>query len=248
MSAPGGSIFLAGASGAIGQRLCRLLVQHGWRVFGTTRSTEKLGVLQGLGVEPVLVDVFDAGKLREAMLQSQPTVVIHQLTDLPDGLHASSMAAALPRNARLRDIGTRNLVSAARACQVQRVVAQSIAFAYAPGPMPYREDYPLAVTAPDEAGGLTARGVAALERQVLEGPFVGVVLRYGRVYGPRTGFDSPSPEGAAVHVDAAAEAARLSIARGHGIYNITEQDGQVSSDKAINELGWDPGFRIQPAI
>ena len=30
--------FLAGASGAIGRRLCRLLVADGWQVTGTTRS------------------------------------------------------------------------------------------------------------------------------------------------------------------------------------------------------------------
>jgi hypothetical protein len=48
-----------------------------------------------------------------------------------------------------------------------------------------------------------------------------------------------------VHVEAAADAARRALTRGApGIYNIAEDDGTVSSDKAISELGWVPAFRI----
>ena len=53
-------IFLAGASGAIGRRLAPLLVANGWLVFGSTRSKDKALGLREMGVEPVVVDVFDA--------------------------------------------------------------------------------------------------------------------------------------------------------------------------------------------
>ena len=53
------TIFVAGASGAIGKRLCRMLVKDGWSVVGTTRYAEKTSMLAELGVEPVIVDVFD---------------------------------------------------------------------------------------------------------------------------------------------------------------------------------------------
>ncbi|HEY1900310.1 MAG TPA: NAD-dependent epimerase/dehydratase family protein [Steroidobacteraceae bacterium] len=236
-------IFVAGASGAIGRRLCRLLVADGWRVIGTTRSGQKTALLLALGVEPAVVDVFDEPLLRELVIAAQPEVVIHQLTDLPAGLDPAKMAAARERNARLREIGTRNLVAAAVASGVKRMIAQSVAFAYAPGPMPYREEAPLNVAAADEAGGLSARAVAGLERQVLTGPFAGVVLRYGQLYGPGTGFQA-APNAGPVHVDAAADGARRAIARGAGIYNLAEEDGTVSSRKAIEELGWDPDFRF----
>ena len=98
--------------------------------------------------------------------------------------------ATRPSNARLRDEGTRNLVSAAVHAGARRLIAQSIAFVYAPGPMPHGEDDPLDVDA-DDANGVTARGVASLERQVLEAPVAGIVLRYGALYGPGTGFDAP---------------------------------------------------------
>lgn len=108
-----------------------------------------------------------------------------------------------------------------------------------------REEAPLNVGAPDEAGGLSARGVASLESQTLAGPFAGVVLRYGKRYGPGTGFDAP-PAGGPVHVDAAADAARRAVTRGSpGIYNVAEEDGTVSSAKAARELGWLPDFRIR---
>ncbi len=235
-------VFVAGASGAIGRRLCRLLVEDGWLVIGTTRSAAKAQSLRDLGVEPAVVDVFDAQTLRAVVGQVRPRIVVHQLTDLPPGLDPAQMAAALPRNARLREEGTRNLVSAALAAGADRMVAQSLAFVYAPGPRPHAEDAPLLLDDPDY--GPTARAVASLEQQVLEAPLVGIVLRYGKLYGPGTGFDQP-PSGTPLHVDDAADAARRALTRGSaGIYNIAEDDGTVAIERAREALGWTPGFRI----
>jgi hypothetical protein len=40
-------------------------------------------------------------------------------------------------------------------------------------------------------------------------------------------------------------AAQLAVERGiTGIFNIAEDNGFVSIEKARRELGWDPGFRI----
>ena len=227
---PAESIFLAGASGAIGRRLCALLIADGWRVFGTTRAPDKAAMLRSLGVEPLVVDVFDAAALRQAAVAADARILIHQLTDLPPGLDPARMAAARERNARIRDLGTRNLIAAGWACGMRRFIAQSISFAYAPGPRPLHEEAPLNVGASDEAGGLSARGVASLERQTLAGPFEGLVLRYGKLYGPGTGFDT-APAGGPVHVDAAADAARRAVTRGApGIFNVAEDDGTVSSE------------------
>ena len=240
-------IFLAGASGAIGRRLCRLLVEEGFLVVGTTRKPERAGMLEALGVTPVVVDVFDLDAFHSAVLSARPDIVIHQLTDLPLGLDPRLMPEARIRNARLRENGTRILVSAAIAARAKQFIAQSISFAYAPGVMPYVEDAPLNVASAEEAASLSARAVASLEQQVLGGPFIGTVLRYGKLYGPGTGFDTPPP-GGAVHVDAAAEAARLSVLSGQpGIFNIAEEDGTISSARARTVLGWDPAFRIADA-
>ena len=235
-------IFVAGASGAIGRRLCRLLVNEGWSVIGTTRSLEKVPMLRDRGVEPEIVDVFNEALLLEIVRKAEPEVVVHQLTDLPPALDPAKMAEALVRTDRLREIGTRNLVGAAVAAGVQRMVAQSLAFVYAPGPMPYREDAPLNLD--DPVFGATARAVASLEQQVLAAPLTGIVLRYGKLYGPGTGFDLPASDGP-LHVDDAADAARRALTRGEtGVYNIAEDDGAVSINKAADALGWVPGFRL----
>jgi nucleoside-diphosphate-sugar epimerase len=236
-------IFLAGASGAIGRRLAPLLVADGWRVVGSTRSANRAGMLREMGVEPAVVDVFDAGALRKVVADVQPEVVIHQLTDLPHALEASKMADALVRNARLREEGTRNLVSAAVAAGAKRLIAQSISFIYAEGPLPHREEDPL-LPVSHPVYGETSRAVMSLERQVVDASLDGVVLRYGLLYGPGTGFDSPIAPGS-VHVDAAARAAVLAITRAdRGIYNVAEADVSVSSDKATRVLGWDSSWRV----
>lgn len=236
------TVFVAGASGVIGRRLCPMLVTDGWPVVGTTRSTDKVEVLRSMGVEPVIVDVFDEASLVDIIHTAQPQIVIHQLTDLPPALDPTKMAEARVRNARIREIGTRNLVAAATAAGVKRMVAQSIAFAYAPGPTPYREDAPLNLDHPDFGG--TVRAVANLEHQVLTAPFEGVVLRYGKLYGSGTDFDRP-PSGGPLYVDAAADAARRAVTQGEpGIYNIAEEDGTVSSAKAAALLGWNPEVHI----
>jgi nucleoside-diphosphate-sugar epimerase len=199
-------------------------------------------MLRELGVEPVVVDVFDAALLLDVVRNAKPEIVVHQLTDLPPGLDPAKMAEALVRNARLRETGTRNLVAAAVAAGVKRMVAQSLAFVYAPGPTPHREEAPLMLD--DPSFGATARAVASLEQQVADAPLTGIVLRYGKLYGPGTGFDLP-PSGTPLHVDDAADAARRALTRGEaGVYNIAEDDGTVSIKKAADALGWAPGFRL----
>ena len=239
------TIFVAGAGGAIGKRLCQILVKDGWSVVGTTRRAEKTSILEKMGVEPVVVDVFDEKNLTDAIRKAQPKIVIHQLTDLPFGLDPEKMEEALIRNARLREIGTRNLVTAAIQAGVTRMIAQSIAFVYEPGPTPYMEESPL-LNFEDPAYGMTSKAVASLEQQVLESSLEGIVLRYGLLYGPGTGFDQAIPGFPPVHVDAAAMAAALAVDHGtSGIYNIAEDTGIVNSKKAADLLKWNAGFRLE---
>ncbi len=183
-------IFLAGAAGAIGSRLVPLLLSAGHDVTGTTRSAAKVAQLRELGARPVVVDVFDYAALREAIGAAHPEIVIHQLTDLPKDLDPAHMGAAIARNARIRTEGTRNLVAAAVAAGARRLIAQSIAWAYAPGNEPHSESDPLDVAAQGDRG-VTVRGVVDLEERALQSPpLAGVVLRYGQLYGPGTHADA----------------------------------------------------------
>jgi nucleoside-diphosphate-sugar epimerase len=166
-------IFVAGATGVIGRRLLPLLVHAGHDVWGTTRRPERAAQVAATGARPVVADAYDAPALAEAVAAAAPDVVVQQLTDL-----ASEDRAA---NARLRIEGTRNLVDAAMAAGVDTMLAQSIAWIYAPGAAPAVEQDPLDPDAPPFPG------VSALETAVAAMPR-GVVLRYGMLYGAGTWY------------------------------------------------------------
>src|ERR1700741_2065636 len=93
-------IFLAGASGVIGQRLIPRLVQAGHVVGGMTRSPKKTQLLSHLGAEPIVCDVFNREALIQAVRDFKPDVVLNELTDLPDDAGQISELADL--NAGIR--------------------------------------------------------------------------------------------------------------------------------------------------
>src|SRR5215467_3205430 len=238
-------VFLAGAAGAIGRRLVPLLIEAGHSVTGTTRSGESASELRARGVTAVVVDALDAAALRDAVVRARPDVVMHQLTDLPKVLDKARPPGGFSGNTRLRIEGTANLVAAAQAAGARRLIAQSIAFAYAPGPEPHAETDPLASPEGDSSHAVTAQGVRALEGAVLGAAgLTGIVLRYGRLWGPGTWNAAPTGRGV-LHVDAAAHAALLAMTRGQaGAYNIAEPDGALATEKAQRELGFNPAFRL----
>ncbi|WP_042378700.1 NAD-dependent epimerase/dehydratase family protein [Streptacidiphilus melanogenes] len=181
-------IFLAGAGGAIGRRLVPMLVDAGHEVVGTSRSEAGAQRVRALGAEGVLVDALDADRLRGAVAAAAPEAVLHQLTDLS--------AADGAANSLLRRAGTRNLVDAARAAGVRRIVAQSISWVYVGGDAPADEGEPLDLHSPQPRGGMVG-AVAELERISAELPHA-VVLRNGLLYGPGTWYAPGGPVAAAL--------------------------------------------------
>ncbi|KQX50989.1 MULTISPECIES: NAD(P)-dependent oxidoreductase [unclassified Streptomyces] len=209
-------VLVAGATGAVGRRLVPLLEAAGHEVVGLSRR----------GPRPV--DVLDAGAVRRAVAEASPDAVVHQLTDLG--------AADGAANNRVRVEGTRNLVDAALAAGVGRIVAQSISWAYAPGDGPADESVPLDPTEEVPRSRIVA-GVRALESAVARLPEA-VVLRYGILYGPGTWY---APGGAVAGALAGDPEARF--------LGSTAADDSVSSfvhvadaaDAAVRALVWPSG-------
>src|SRR6516165_12136646 len=233
-------VFVAGASGAIGQPLIVSLVRQGHVVTGMTRSEAGARRLRDLGASVAQISAFDRPAVDQAIRRSQAEVVIDQLTALPQ--HPSEMAAAAAADRKLRLEGGGNLHSAAQANGVRRYIQQASGFFLRPGSGLADESEGLALDAsPRVAAG--ARTYAELEARVLNaGDMEGVALRYGFFYGPGTWYH---PEGAAadlvrrqevpiigqgaavwswVHIDDAARATAEALTAPPGVYHIVDDN------------------------
>ncbi len=190
-------VFVAGATGAIGRLLVPMLAEAGHDVAGMTRDTAKTAQLTEAGARAYVANAYDADAVAAAVADFGPDVVVHQLTDLPRS------AAALPLkvggNNKIRKLGTDNLLAAAKSAGVRRVIAQSVGF-----PLP----------------AIARSGPEHLEKAVLAAG--GVVLRYGRFYGPGTWSDEPAKKGPVVHVETAARRTVDHLDAAPGVYPITD--------------------------
>src|SRR5262245_25924374 len=119
-------IFVAGATGAIGQRLVPLLASTGRHtVFGLTRTPAKAAFIRTLGAEPAIADGLDADAIHAAITTARPDVIVHEMTDLSGAADLRNFDRAFATSNRLRTEGTDHLLAAARAKGVRRFVAQS---------------------------------------------------------------------------------------------------------------------------
>ena len=180
-------VLVAGATGVLGRPLLERLRSRGHHLTAMVRTASAAP-----GVDTVVADGLDPAAVTAAVVAARPDAVVHQMTALR-GLTADAMQAT----ARLRTEGTANLIVAARAAGVRRLVAHSIAFAAEPrgGPV-VDEDAPLYRAAPDPAWAHTVNAVAELERLVLAAN--GAVLRNGVLYGPGTAYARDGQTGQAV--------------------------------------------------
>jgi 2-alkyl-3-oxoalkanoate reductase len=236
-------VFVAGATGVIGSVLVPQLLKAGHEVTAMTRSVLRAAQLEAAGADPVVCDLFDADVVRAVMADASPDAVIHQVTALPARLDWGK-PNLFDENNRVRTEGTRVLVEAALAAGARRVVAQSIAFVYAPtGDRVKDEDAPLFLDAPPPVGGLVAAIVEHEQRVTGTAGIEGLVLRYGMLYGPGTYHDRrgsiaadiiagrvPLVDGATgmyswLHVEDAASAAVAALERGApGTYNVVDDE------------------------
>jgi nucleoside-diphosphate-sugar epimerase len=226
-------VFVAGATGAIGRSLVPQLLAAGHEVTAISRSEERAAAIRKIGVEAVVCDVFDVDRLEATVAAAEPDAIVHQLTSLPEAVDLRDLNIFDATN-RLRDEGSRILVDAARAAGVRRILAQSIAFAYAPtGEAVKEEDAPLYETAAQPLGE-AVQAVQALERNVTDTVGIeGTVLRYGWLYGPGTFY------GAAGSTNVAVRDGRYPIiGEGGGLYSFVQVDDAAAA--AVAALGGAP--------
>jgi nucleoside-diphosphate-sugar epimerase len=238
-------IFVAGATGALGQRLVPLLVGGGHQVTAMTRSAGKAAGLRAAGAEPVVADALDRDAVLAAVCAARPEVVVHQATALAGMRDFRRSDKGFAGTNRLRTEGTDHLLEAARAAGARRMVAQSFTgwpFARVGGPVKTEED-PLD---PDPPAQLrrTLDAIRHLEAAMLGAEGIdGVVLRYGGFYGPGTSageggyvldelrrrrfpiVGAGTGVWSFIHIDDAAAATAAAVERGDpGIYQVVDDD------------------------
>jgi len=235
-------VFVAGGTGVLGRRLVPQLVARGHQVTATTTSAAKLGLLNQLGADGVVMDGLDAVSVGRVVAAARPDVIVHQMTAIsmahagkPDMKHMDRWFATTNR---LRTEGTDYLLAAAEATGVSRFVAQSYAGwnGVREGGWVKTEEDPL-----DLLTGTAARPVMEAIRHVEEVVVKagGAALRYGGLYGPGaidgmvelvrkrqfpligggTGYSSW------VHLDDAASATVLAVEQqARGVFNIVDDE------------------------
>ena len=230
-------VFVAGASGVIGTRLVPRLIERGHDVIGSSRSPEGAARVRALGAAPVVLDLLEAGRVREAILAACPDAIVHEATALAGLTDFRHFDRSFAETNRLRTEGTDALLVAAQEAGVRRFVAQSFAgWPYGrEGGAVKTEDDPLD-PAPVPAMSETLTAIRHLEDTVTAAG--GIVLRYGGLYGSR---DDPMLQlvrrrrfpvvgdgggiWSFVHLDDAALATALALERGRaGIYNVVDDE------------------------
>lgn len=228
-------VFVAGGTGVIGRRLVPQLVARGHQVTATTTSGGKLGLLEQLGAEGVVMDGLDAVSVGEAVAAARPEAIVNQMTALSVA-HAGKVNLRkadrfFATTNRLRSEGNDHLLAAAEATGMTNFVAQGFGSfnGIREGGWVKTEEDPLEVVEGTKA-------INHLEDVVVRAG--GAVLRYGGFYGPGandqvelvrkrqfplvgggTGYFSW------VHVDDAASATVLAVEqKAKGVFNIVDDE------------------------
>jgi nucleoside-diphosphate-sugar epimerase len=238
-------VFVAGGTGVIGRRLVPQLVARGHQVTATTTGPAKLGSLEQLGADAVVMDGLDAVSVGMAVAEARPDAIVHQMTAIaggkPDMKHMDRWFATTNL---LRTEGTDHLLAAADATGVSHFVVQSYANwnGIRKGGWVKTEEDPL-----DSHAGTAAHAVMEAIRH-LEDVVVkagGAVQRYGGFYGPSATDDYvelvrkrqfPLVRGGTgysswVHVDDAASATVLAVEqKARGVFNIVDDEPAPASE------------------
>jgi nucleoside-diphosphate-sugar epimerase len=231
-------VLVAGGTGVVGRRLVPQFVARGHQVTATTTSPAKLGRLEQLGADAVVMNGLDALSVGAAVARARPDAIVHEMTAIggrPDMRHMDRWFAV---TSRLRTEGTDHLLAAAQATGVARFAAQSYASwnGIRTGGWVKTEEDPLDLET-GTAAQPVMEAIRHLEDAVLQAG--GTVLRYGGLYGPGATDDQvelirkrqfPVVGGGAgysswVHLDDAASATVLAVEQqATGVFNIVDDE------------------------
>ena len=248
-------IFVTGATGLIGTKLTKRLIEEGYEVAGLTTSEKGKEKLDNAGVKAYIGNILEYDTIEKSIGDFKPDIIMNEITDLKQ--------VDMSANTKVRIEGTRNLVEAAIKHDVPHIQSQSIAFVYEAGDTLAPEETSLDYDASGDRK-ITVDGVEGLEKESAR-LNKHVILRYGLLYGPGTWYGKDGmiynqfingevtmTDGVQsfIHIDDAVETAIQALNFESGIYNVADDEPVKGDDWAkwyANELNVTPTLNIEPA-
>lgn len=260
---------LTGGTGVIGRAAVASLRRAGHDVAVVTRSPRAEQVAAAMDVVSLRGDVLDRASLRSAFQGAD--VVVNLAGRTPVG-HSALTPGPWRRHDLLRTQGVANVVHAARAAGVRRLVQEGVSYLYADqGDDWIDERSPLEITATTEPAAVGESHV----QEFTGCSRTGVVLRFGRIVGDdqetrywlravqsgrRIGLGHPADWAHVVHTDDLGDAVLAALHAPGGVYNVGAEPVQrhdlvqgyadavhVESTSFMGPVGrWWVGPRYQP--
>ena len=248
-------IFVTGATGLIGTKLTKRLIEEGYEVAGLTTSEKGKEKLDNAGVKAYIGNILEYDTIEKSIGDFKPDIIMNEITDLKQ--------VDMSANTKVRIEGTRNLVEAAIKHDVPHIQSQSIAFVYEAGDTLATEETSLDYDASGDRK-ITVDGVEGLEKESAR-LNKHVILRYGLLYGPGTWYGKDGmiynqfingevtmTDGVQsfIHIDDAVETAIQALNFESGIYNVADDEPVKGDNWAkwyANELNVTPTLNIEPA-
>ncbi len=239
-------VMVAGATGAVGLRLVRQLLERGHQVTGTSHRPERLPAVKELGAEALLIDGLERRTVGNAVVSARPDAIVNEMTALTAGADMRRFDQSFATTNRLRTIGTRYLLDAAVSNGVGRFIVQSYTGwdNEASGGSIKTEEHQLEPNPPAEQRQ-TLAAILEQERMVQDASVDGIVLRYGNLYGPGASDELidlirrralPIVGGGRgvwswLHIEDAAGATVAALERGKpGVYNVVDDHPAPSAE------------------
>lgn len=222
-------VFVTGATGVLGRAAVASLLAAGHSVTGLARTPAKRDLVESMGAQPAAAKLLDIASLGAALEGFD--AVCNLATSIPVGM-AARWPGAWRENDRLRTQGSANLVQAAKAAGVRRVVQESVSFVYADGGDEWiSETSPLAVTRAVEPAAVAECNASDFRCKSRES----VVLRFGNFVGDDAmtrwrlslaragrpiGIGDPAGWAHVVHPSDAGAAVVAALLAPSGVYNV----------------------------
>jgi nucleoside-diphosphate-sugar epimerase len=222
-------VVVSGGTGVIGRAAVRSLLTAGHDVDVLSRSAANTEQIEAMGARARSADLFDVTSLERAYAGAD--AVVNVASHVPVG-YASAWPTAWRRNDALRTTAVANVVAAALASGVRRVVQDSATFLYADhGDAWITEQEPIEITPVTEP-------LAVAESHVHDfssSSRVGVVLRFGQIVGDDdmtrfllraaanrrpVGVGRPDQWSHLVHTDDLGSAVLAALHAPKGVYNV----------------------------